>query len=258
MFNIIKYTLLEVLRSRLYLISMAIVIVIAWLSYSIAQINDIFGHTAPAILAFGTFFTKVIALIFLIAAPTFGMATEVENGDIQFTLARLKKRGIYLMAKYFAYLILYAALLILSALVLGITTVISKSVELPHLIRSLCLFVYSEFLGGAILLSLLVAIYNAIRAPVVTAVFTATAYFVSLMLDTAKNIAETTHSLPVKMFYYILYYVYPGFRFFNLEEAVVNFTPVDFVYMATMTGYAAAISVVCLFIAARLFNKREF
>jgi hypothetical protein len=129
---------------------------------------------------------------------------------------------------------------------------------LPHLIRSLGLFVYSEFLGGAILLSLLVVIYNAIRAPVVTAVFTATAYFVSLMLDTAKSIAETAHSLPVKTFYYLLYYVYPGFRFFNLEEAVVNFAPVGFVYLTTMTGYAAAISVVCLFVATRLFNKREF
>jgi len=258
MFNIIKYTLLEISRGRLYLISLAVIAATAGLSRVAAQINDIFGNLTPATFAFGMFFTKAVAFVFLVAAPVFSLSAEVESGAIQFSLARTARRSTYLLAKYAAYLTLYAGLLLLSALALGGVTLLFESAKLPELLRGLGLFVFSELLSGAMLLAILFALYAAIRAPIATAVLTVMAFFVSLMLDAAKSMAATTPNPVVKLFYLLLYYGYPGFRHFNLERPIIHLEPVAPVYLAVLFAYAAGVSGVLLVAACRLFRRREF
>jgi ABC-type transport system involved in multi-copper enzyme maturation permease subunit len=255
--NIAKYTLIEAFRGRLYLVSLIVVILIAVLSHCGAQINDNFSNPTPATLAFGMFFAKVVGLVFLLVAPVFGLASEVESGTIQFTLARSTGRAPYLLAKYVAYLILYAGLLVLAATALGVVTTLFEKSQ-PGVAAGLALFVFSEFLSGAMLLAIVFAIYTAIQAPVAAAMLAAIAFFMSLMLDTAKAVADTTSNTVVKAFYLLLYYAYPGFRYFNLEKEIVYHQPVEPAHLAVLVLYAATVMGVLLVLACRLFRRREF
>lgn len=255
--NIIRYTLLESLRSRLYLVSLVVVLLIAVLSHWGALVSDGVENPTPVTLAFGMFFVKAVGLVFLLIAPVFGLATEIESGTIQFTLARSTNRASYLLAKYAAYLILYAGLLVLAATALGaVTTLLEKGA--PGVVVGLGLFVLSEVLCGAMLLAIVFALFAAIQAPVATAMLAAMAFFMSLMLDTVKNVADTATNAAVKVFYLILYYAYPGFRYFNLEKAIVYHQPVSPAYLAVLVGYAAVVVAVLLAMACRLFRRREF
>jgi hypothetical protein len=108
------------------------------------------------------------------------------------------------------------------------------------------------------LLAIVFVLFAAIQAPVATAMLAAMAFFMSLMLDTVKNVADTATNAAVKVFYLILYYAYPGFRYFNLEKAIVYHQPVSPAYLAVLVGYAAVVVAVLLAMACRLFRRREF
>lgn len=256
MFNILKYTLLEMFRSRMYLVSMWLVMLIAVLSHCGAQINDNYGDATLATLTFGMYFTRLVGFVFLILTPVFGLSAEFESGAIQFVLARCIRRPEYLLGKYAASLILYAGLLVLSAVSLAVTIVLFAKVS-PALAYRLWLFVFTEWLSGAMLLSIVFALYAAIKAPIATAMLSAVAFFLSQMLDTVKGVADTSTNTVGKVFYLLLYYGYPGFRFFDLEKPIAYNLPVAASYLAVLVVYAVVVVTIMLALACSLFRRRE-
>jgi hypothetical protein len=121
----------------------------------------------------------------------------------------------------------------------------------------LIFFVYSEALVGAMMLSIVFVIYTAIKAPIVTATVAAITYFLSLMLESAKEISDKAASTFVKMFYLFLYYIFPNFRYFSLEKNIVYGKPVEATYLLAMLAYAFLFSMILLAGSSLLFKNRE-
>lgn len=254
--NVIKYSLLENLRNKFYLASLGIIVFIVWLSHYSSQINYNYGNYGFTILTLGMYFTKLVAFAFIIFLPVTNLSKEIENGTIYFLLSKKIKRYKYLLAKYITFMILYFTLLLFSSIALWLVTYVFVS-ERPEMSFRLIQFVYSETLVGAMILSIVFLVYTAIKAPIVTATVTAITYFFSLMLESAKDISDKATSAFIKFFYLFLYYVFPNFRYFNLEKNIVYDKPVDTAYLLAMLAYAVAFSIILLISSSLLFNRRE-
>ncbi|MBN1521991.1 MAG: ABC transporter permease [Candidatus Aureabacteria bacterium] len=256
MFNVIKYSLLENLRNKFYLASIGIILFIVWLSHYSSQINYNYGNYTMAILTFGMYFTKLVAFAFIIFLPVTNLSQEIETGTIYFILSKKIERYKYLVAKYIAFLLLYLTLLVLSSIALWLLTYVLVK-ERPEISFKLVYFVYAELLSGAMVLSLVFFIYTAIRAPIVTATVSAVTFFFSLMLESAKDIADRADTIFVKYFYLFLYYIFPNFRYFNLEKNIVYDKPIDPGYLLAMLAYSAAFSMILLLGSSLIFKHRE-
>jgi ABC-type transport system involved in multi-copper enzyme maturation permease subunit len=256
MWNVVKYSLLENFRSKFYLASLGLILFIAWLSHYSSQINYNFGDYTIALLTFGMFFTKLVAFALILFLPVLNLSQEIESGTLYFLLSKKIERHRYLLAKFVTYFILYMTLIALSTLVLWLLTYVVMAKK-PEMIFRLVYFLFTEMLEGLMILSIVILLFTAIRAPIVTATISAVTYFFSLMLASAKEIADNAASAFVKYFYLFLYYIFPNFRYFNLEKNIVYDKPVDPGYLLAMFAYAAGFSLVLLIGAALLFRNRE-
>jgi len=256
MWNVIKYNLIENLRNKFYLASLGIIFFIVWLSHYSSQINYNYGNYAFTILTLGMYFTKLVLFAFIIFLPVTNLSKEIESGTVYFLLSKKIERYKYLVAKYITFMILYMTLLLLSSLALWLLTYVFVT-ERPEMNFRLLYFIYSETLVGLMILSLVFLIYMAIRAPIITATISAVTYFFSLMLDVAKDISDKASSPFIKLFYLFLYYIFPNFRYFNLEKNIVYNKPVDTTYLLAMMAYALAFSIILLIASSLLFKNRE-
>ncbi|MCK5707418.1 MAG: ABC transporter permease [Candidatus Aureabacteria bacterium] len=256
MYSVIKYSIIENLRSKFYLASIGMILFIIWLSHYSSQINYNYGNYTLSILTLGMYFTKLILFAFIIFLPVSNLSQEIETGTIYFLLSKKLKRYKYLAAKYITYMILYAALLFFAVFSLWLLTYVFVS-KRPEMSLKLLYFMYSEFLSGMMILSIVFFIYTAIKAQVVTSILTAITYFISIMLNSAKEIAEKAQDASVRCFYLFLYYIFPNFSYFNLEKNIVYGRAVDIKYFFMMFCYAAIFSLILFIISAVFFNSRE-
>ncbi len=256
MWNVVKYSLLENLRTKFYLASLGLILFIVWLSHYSSQINYNYGNYAFTILTLGMYFTKLVTFAFLIFLPVTNLSREIESGTIYFLLSKKIERYKYLIAKFITFFILYATLLVLASTALWLLTFVFIS-EPPEMNFKLLYFIFSELMSGAMILSIVFLLYTAIRAPIITATVAAITYFLSLMLDSAKNISEQASGMFVKYFYLFLYYIFPNFRYFNLEKNIVYDKAVDPGYLLAMFAYSLAFTIILMTGASLIFKNRE-
>jgi ABC-type transport system involved in multi-copper enzyme maturation permease subunit len=256
MWNVVKYSLLENLRNKFYLASLGMIVFIVWLSHYSSQINFNYGNYTLAILTLGMYFTKLITFAFIVFLPVINLSQEIENGTVYILLSKKIERPRYLIAKYIAFMILYTTLVLTASLSLWLITFLIAE-DKSQVGFKILYFVYSQILSGGMILSIVFLLYTAIRAPIVTAVISAMTYFLSLMLDSAKEISDKAPSAFIKYFYLFLYFIFPNFRYFSLEKNIVYNKPVDVNYLIVLLAYAGLFSIICLIASSAVFSKRE-
>jgi hypothetical protein len=239
MHNILRYTLLENQRARFTLAAVVLIGAIAAMAHYSSVLNYNAGRYTLTVLAFGLYFTRLVLLAFALLAPVLAVT-----------------RSRYLLGKYAAFLLLYGLLAAAAALALAILAFAFGTRDDPAPLR-LPAFVAAEWMSGAVLLALVFALAMAVRSALLPPLLGAAIFFISFLLEYAREAATPGASSAVRLFYTLLYYAFPNFRLFHTEKAVLYGLSLPPAHWVALGAYTLLTAGVFLSIALVLFRRRE-
>jgi|GEM_PF-5119884 len=256
MHNILRYTLLENQRARFTLAAVVLIGAIAAMAHYSSTLNYNAGRYTLTVLAFGLYFTRLVLLAFALLAPVLALTREIESGTIFVILAHPTTRSRYLLGKYAAFLLLYGLLAAAAALALALLAFAFGTRDDPAPLR-LPAFVAAEWMSGAVLLALVFALAMAVRSALLPPLLGAAIFFISFLLEYAREAATLGAPSAVRLFYTLLYYAFPNFRLFHTEKAVLYGLSLPPAHWAALGAYTLLTAGVFLGIALVLFRRRE-
>ena len=101
MSHVLRYTLLENLRSRFYLSAIGLLVLILGISVLGSQINYNLNQMWLSVYSFGMGFTKLVIVALTLFLPVFNMSLEHERGTAPVLWAKIQYRSSYYLGKYF-------------------------------------------------------------------------------------------------------------------------------------------------------------
>ncbi len=252
---IIRYTILEILRSRIYLSALGLLLILVGVSWLGGKINDNFGAVWVSILSFGMGLSQILVTAIALFLPVFHMAMEYEQGSAQVFWAKIESRSIYYFGKFCAFWILLVLLIVLAALVIGGLALLSDASLIQ--ISFLKYFIFGQILQSACILSLVFLLYALIRSPVAASLLTLLTIYFGILFDTTLNTALQSQSFFLKLFYYALYYGMPNLSYFNFENHIIYQQNLSISYLSGSALYALCFTGVCVNLANVVFGRRE-
>jgi len=255
MLYVIKYTLIENLRNRIYLSSIALLLVISLLSWIGASINFNFNDYYISTLSFGMSLTDLIAIVIALFLPVNNMSLEFERGTAWVIWSKLTGKGQYYLGKYFAYLILIIILVVVSSVFIAAISLFMGA-KLNHMLY-LKHFIFFETLEISCILALVFLLYSFFRSGILASLFSLLIIYFSIFLETAKEIASSSHSFFTKLWYNIIYYMMPKLSYFNVENYIIYKQSISYQYIWLSLLYALIFTGFLISIAIIIMEKRE-
>jgi ABC-type transport system involved in multi-copper enzyme maturation permease subunit len=252
---IIRYTIIEILRNRIYLSAFGLVFLLVGVSWLGAKINSNFGVLWMPILSFGLGLTQILVTAIALFLPVFHMALEYERGSAQVLWAKMENRSLYYFGKFCAFWILLVMLIVLAILVLGGLALVSGASWTQ--VSFLKYFLFGQMLQSACVLSLVFLFYALMRSPVVSSLLALLTIYFGILFETARDIAVQSQDFFLKMFYYALYYGMPNLSYFNFENHIIYQERLSFSYLGVSLLYALCFTGVCLSLSHLIFGRRE-
>jgi len=255
MLYVIKYTLIENLRNKIYLSSIVLLLVISLLSWIGASINFNFSEYYISTLAFGMSLTDLLAIVIALFLPVNNMSLEFERGTAWVIWSKLRGKGQYYLGKYFAYLILITILVTISSIFIVIISLFMGA-NLNHMLL-LKNFILFETLEVSCILALVFLLYSFFRSSILASLFSLLIIYFSVFLETAKEIASSSNSLVTKLWYNIIYYMMPNLSYFNVENHIIYNQPLSYQYIWLSALYAIIFTGILMSISIIIMEKRE-
>ena len=255
MIPIIRYTILETLRSRVYLSALGLLVALVGMSWLGGEINYNFGMLWVSILSFGMGLTQVLVTAIALFLPVFHMAIEYERGGAQVLWAKIENRSIYYFGKFCGFWVLQVALIVLASLVIGGLALLAGASMSQ--VSYLKYFLFGQILQSACLLSLVFLFYALIRSPVAASLLALLTVYFGILLETARDIAVQSQNFFLKLFYSALYYGMPNLSYFSFENHIVYQQDLSLSYLSVSALYALCFTGVCVNLSNLIFGRRE-
>ncbi|MFC1478917.1 ABC transporter permease [Candidatus Margulisiibacteriota bacterium] len=256
MLTIIKYTLLENIRSRVYGAALGIILLILLIAWLGAGVNYNSGNLSLTILAFGMSLTELLIIALCLFLPVSVLYLEYERGTAPVFWAKLPSRSHYFWAKWVAFWVLVLSIAVIATLFIAIFAGIHGAS--PDQLMRLGYFLIGLTLETAGLLSLVFLLYTAFRTTLLASFVGLLLVYLSVFLEAGKDMAQHAPDRFSALFYNSLYYLLPQFRFFNFEQTVVHGQPVAMLSLGLSCGYAVLLVSVFLGLTHIIIEKREW
>ncbi len=255
MFYIIKYTLLEHLRNKIYLSFLFLLLMISVISWLGSSINFNYGDFYISTFAFGMNLSELILIAFSLFLPVTHLNFELERGTAHVLWAKLHNRSSYYIGKYLAYLILILSLTVFSTLFIGLISYL-QGTPLKNIIY-LGYFIFFSFLEASCILSLALFLYSLLMNPILASFLGVLIIYFNIFLDTAKEISITSSNLLIKGIYFIMYLSMPNLSYFNVENHIIYQSRISVSYILFTSLYSLVFSIIMISLANIFFNRRE-
>ena len=255
MIHIIKYTLLENLRSRIYLSAVGLVFLILGLCWIGSSINYNFGDFYLTVLAFGMNLTELLVIAIVLFLPVAHLSAEFERGTAQVLWAKLDRRSIYYLGKYYAFLILVSSLIVFAGIFIGILAFF-QGATLSH-VAFMGYFILGQFFQAACVLSLVFLLYALLRSPAVASLLGLLLIYFSIFVDTARDVSVEGANGLIRFFYAMTYLGMPKLGYFNFEDHIIYQKVISFPYFVYVSLYALIFAGSLLCLSNLINEKRE-
>ena len=255
MFQILKYTLIEQMRGKIYFSALGLLFLILGISWIGSSINYNFGEFYRTILAFGMNMTQLLVVAMALFLPVSHLSLEYERGTAQVLWSKLKTRSEYYSGKFGAFVLLLFSLVFLSSIFIAVLAYINGA-PVKSLVF-LCYFLFGLFCEAACIISLSFFLYSLLFSSGMSSILGLLILYCSIFLETAKEISVETANPFVKGFYSSLYFVFPKLGYFNFENHIIYQKEVSLSYLFVSGLYAFLFSLALMGLANIFLKRRE-
>ena len=250
-FAIIENTFKEASRDRLLIT----LLVIGFLLIASAKIVKplALGEETKIIKDLGLSAITLISILVAILVGGRLIYKEIEKRTIYIMLSKPVHRYQFIVGKYFGLLlVIFFTMTVLTGgfyLMLYITGIPAT--------YSLLLAIMMSFFEIAIITAIAL-FFSTIATPITASLFTFIIYFLSNFTRDLKALAQLSKSAVVQILSNFLYYLLPNLANFNIRAWVVHDIILNPATILLSIIYAIAYSALVLFIAAILFQRKDF
>ncbi len=255
MIQILKYTLIEQMRGKIYFSALGLLFLILGISWMGSSINYNFGEFHRTILAFGMNMTQLLVVAMSLFLPVSHLSLEYERGTAQVLWSKLRSRSEYYTGKFGAFLMLMFTLILLSSLFIGVLAYLNGATV--NSLIFLSYFVFGLFCESACIISLCFFLYALLFSSGLSSLLGLLILYCSIFLETAKEISVEAANPFIKAFYASLYFLFPKLGYFNFENHIIYQKQVSFTYLFASGLYAFLFSLALLGLANVFLKKRE-
>ena len=255
MFSIVKYTIIENYRNKVFISAIGLILFICGMTWFGSCININNKQFYLSIFSFGMNLTELLVIAVALFLPISHLAMEFEKGTAYVLWTKLRNRSEYFLGKYLAFLITIVTITIIATFFLSIVAII-KGVNLKH-ICFLGYYILAQFLQSACVLSLVFFLYSIFRNAILSSLLSLLIIYFGIFLDTAKNISYASESMGAKTLYSVIYYAMPQLSYFNFEHQIIYQESISLSYLAVVFLYALVYSTVLIGLSNVFFSRKE-
>jgi Cu-processing system permease protein len=178
---------------------------------------------------------------------------EIERRTIFMVLAKPLSRSKFIVGRFLGNLFtVYAIIFVMTVLLL--LQLLAEKVVLHSSL-------WASFVGIALqslVVSAIAFAFAAASSQFITSVASVSLYFLGHLTPDLYSAAERSQALPIKLIGKFLYYILPNLDRLNFSSRATYRDPVEWSELLSSTTYAVAYAAVMLFIAAAVFERRDF
>lgn len=258
---IAKYTLIEQMRNRLYLIILLFGAGILAASLLVGALAA--EHRLRVIFDLGLLAIELFGLATAVFGAVSLIIQEIESKTIYLLMTRPVKRSLYIFGRY-AGLLSAVFLTMLAMAFFHLAVMVFNPIEFKYFMEGQPFWrIYFLILGMSgmkIFIITSVALFFSLFAssPVSALVFTAFFWVGGHFGSELVFLIERALSGPIRLIAHGLSYLFPNFQYFNLRDTFPfpAFPDLSFILWALL--YAVGYTGSCLFLSSVLFSRKEF
>lgn len=250
-FSIIKYTLRQNIRNRVYYILVVFAIAIIF----VTTLLSVLGGDQPVriLLDFGLSSIELFGLLLVIFAGVSLLLEEIESKTVYLMLIRPIPKWYYVIGRYLGLLVsVYLAMVTMYAMHFAMLLIKGWAFNPVYFVS-----IFSSMVKIAIIGSVAVFFSLFSTSQSSSLVFT---FFLWILGHFAQEIKFLTNKLqfaPVKILLKIFYLVIPNLQYFNWRDFIGSGITMSY-WFAGAIVYAVIYCLACLMLSIFLFNKKEF
>ena len=243
--SIIKYTLRQSIRNRVYYI----LVIFA------AALLSVLGGAQPEriLLDFGLTSIEFFALLLVIFSGVSLLLEEIESKTVYLMLIRPIPKWYYVIGRYLGLLAsVYLAMMLMYAMHFGLLLIKGWQINPLYFLA-----VFSSMSKIAIIGSLAVFFSLFSTSQSSSLVFTIFLWILGHFGQELKFLTDKIQFIFAKIFIKAFYYLIPNLQYFNWRDYMDSNLNISYWFGVSIV-YAILYSTLCLLLSIRLFNKKEF
>jgi len=249
-YSIIKYTVTQNIRNRVYYILVIFAVVLIF----VTALFSVLGGEQPTriILDFGLTSIEFFALLLVIFSGVSLILEEIESKTIYLVLIRPIPKWYYVIGRYLGLLLsVYLSMILMYGMLILILFYKGWAWDINYVYA-----VLSSFLKIAIVGSLAVFFSLFSTSSMASLVFTFSIWILGHFSPEIMFLIKRINLLPGKIVMKVLYYIIPNLQYFNWRDYIgANVQPANWIPLALIYGIAYCAVFLCLSIM--LFNRKE-
>lgn len=253
--TIIKHTLIETTRSRIYISSIALLFIFAFVSWMGSDFNQNYGEAHLAVFSFGCLMTEWLMMAIALFYPISHLASEYERGSAFVIWSKIPSRFGYFFGKYLAFLLLMAFLIFLSVLSLGLVSYLI-GIDLT-VIGRLRYFILGSILQIICIQSMVFFFFALLNSAILSSLLSFLVLIFTVFLTSAKEIASVATGTFVKYFYNFIYLTLPQLSYFDYERVIIYGDPLPLSLLWVSVIYGLTWGLVVWLLAGIIYSRQD-
>ncbi|MBU0952016.1 MAG: ABC transporter permease subunit [Elusimicrobia bacterium] len=249
--SIVKYTLRQNIRNRVYYILVVFAIAIIF----VTMLLSVLGGEQPVriLLDFGLASIEFFGLLLVIFAGVSLLLEEIESKTVYLMLIRPIPKWYYVIGRYLGLLVsVYLAMLFMYAMHFGMLMLKGWVFDPLYLIA-----IFSSMTKIAIIGALAVFFSLFSTSQSSSLIFTIFIWILGHFAQELKFLTAKMQFTPIKVVLKVLYLAIPNLQYFNWKDFIGSGLTISY-WFGVSVVYAFAYCAVCLLLSIHLFNKKEF